>query len=269
MSQVVAIANQKGGVGKTTTAVNLASSLALRGFRVLVVDLDPQGNATSALGIDKRAVEHQTYHALMADVPMADCTLPTEISGLYALPANIDLTGAELELVSVMARETRLKAAIKSVRGDYDFVFIDCPPSLGLLTINALTAADSIIVPLQCEYYALEGLSSLLNTVDLVRRSLNPRIRLAGILLTMFDRRNRLSFQVESDVRRHFGDLVYATAIPRNVKLSESPSHGKPASLYDYGCSGAAAYRALAEEVITQEAAWNNPDELLRQEVVR
>ncbi len=263
MSQIIAITNQKGGVGKTTTAVNLSSSLAERGFRVLVVDLDPQGNATTALGVDKHAVEKQTYHVLMADEPIANVAQPAEIDGLFVVPAGIDLTGAELELVSVMARERRLQDALRTVDGEYDFVLIDCPPSLGLLTINALTAADSLIVPLQCEYYALEGLSSLLNTVDLVKRSLNPRLRLAGILLTMFDKRNRLSFQVESDVRRHFGELVYATVIPRNVRLSESPSFGKPVMLHAYGCSGAQAYRRLADEIDTAEAAWTDPETLL------
>lgn len=269
MSQVIAIANQKGGVGKTTTAVNLASSLAQRGSRVLVIDLDPQGNATSALGIDKHAVERQTYHVLMAKVPVEAAAVPTVVEGLDVLPANIDLTGAELELVSLMARETRLREMLRGATDRWDFVFIDCPPSLGLLTINGLTAADALLVPLQCEYYALEGLSSLMNTVDLVRRSLNPRLRLCGVLLTMFDRRQRLSFQVENDVRQHFGDLVYRTPIPRNVRLSESPSFGKPVSLYAEDCAGARAYAALADEVFEREGAWTDPDALLAQEVAR
>ncbi len=260
MSQVIAIANQKGGVGKTTTAVNLASSLADTGHRVLVVDLDPQGNATTALGVDKHAVQRQTYHVLMEHAAIADTAVPTVVDRLACVPASIDLTGAELELVSVMARETRLKEALRPVSSDYDFVLIDCPPSLGLLTLNGLTAADSIIVPLQCEYYALEGLSSLLNTIDLVRRSLNARLRVSGILLTMFDRRQRLSFSVEEDVRRHFGELVFQTSIPRNVRLSESPSHGKPVSLYAAHCAGARSYRDLAAEFVKREGAWLEPE---------
>lgn len=267
MAVVTAIANQKGGVGKTTTAVNLSSALAERGFRVLVIDLDPQGNATTALGVDKHALERQTYHVLMAGVPIADVARPTELAGLRVLPASIDLTGAELELVSVMARETRLRQALEPALDDYDFIFIDCPPSLGLLTINALSAADTVLVPLQCEYYALEGLTSLLNTVDLVRGSLNPRLRMSGILLTMFDKRQRLSFQVEADVRRHFGELVYNTPIPRNVRLSESPSFGKPVLLYSATCAGALAYGALADEVVSLESAWTDHDAMLAREV--
>lgn len=254
MSQVIAIANQKGGVGKTTTSVNLSSGLAEAGFKVLVIDLDPQANATTALGVDKHNVATQIYHVLMTDMAASEVRRPTEVDGLDVIPSGIDLTGAELELVSVLARETRLRHAIETVRKDYDFVFIDCPPSLGLLTVNALVAADSVIVPLQCEYYALEGLSSLLGTVDLVRRSLNARLRVHGVLLTMFDRRNRLSHQVEADVRGHFGDLVYATRIPRNVRLSESPSFGKPVHLYSRACSGAVAYRDLADELAQREA---------------
>jgi chromosome partitioning protein len=267
MSQVIAVTNQKGGVGKTTTAVNLASALAERGYRVLAIDLDPQGNATTALGTEKHGLERHCYHVLMGGVPIEQVARPTEIPSLRVLPSSIDLTGAELELVSVMARETRLRQALASVRSDYDFVFIDCPPSLGLLTINALTAADSILVPLQCEYYALEGLSSLLNTVDLVRGSLNPKLRVGGVLLTMFDRRNRLSFQVEADVRQHFSDLVYATAIPRNVRLSESPSFGKPILLYSRTCPGALAYGRVADELLGREDAWAHPNQILTREV--
>ena len=255
MSQVIAVANQKGGVGKTTTAVNLSSALAERGYKVLVIDLDPQGNATSALGVDKHQIKTQAYDVLMNSVSITDALQSTEIEGLDVLPTNIDLTGAELELVSLMARETRLRAAIAPVRNQYDYIYIDTPPSLGLLTINSLTAADSVLVPLQCEYYALEGLSSLMNTIDLVRRSLNPRLRISGILLTMFDRRNRLSYQVETDVRTHGKDLVFNACIPRNVRLSESPSFGKPVLLYSSQCTGAMAYRAVADEVVNRDLA--------------
>ena len=256
MSQVIAITNQKGGVGKTTTAVNLAAALAEQGYRVLVIDFDPQGNATTALGVDKHTLERQTYHVLMHGAPYEEVKRPGEIQGLDVLPTNIELTGAELELVAVMARETRLRAAIARARLDYDVVLIDSPPSLGLLTINALTAADTVLVPLQCEYYALEGLSSLLNTVELVRQSLNPTLRIAGILLTMFDKRNRLSFQVEQDVREHAQDLVFRTVIPRNVRVSESPSFGKPVLLYDGDCAGSQAYRELGRELMERESGY-------------
>ncbi len=258
MSQVIAIANQKGGVGKTTTSVNLSSALAEAGYKVLVIDLDPQANATTALGVDKHSVVTQIYHVLLTGLCPREARQQSQVEGLDIIPSGIDLTGAELELVSVLARETRLSQALSEIRKDYDFVFIDCPPSLGLLTVNALVAADSVVVPLQCEYYALEGLSSLLGTVDLVRRSLNARLRISGVLLTMFDRRNRLSHQVEMDVRRHFNDLVYTTRIPRNVRLSESPSFGKPVHLYSRNCAGALAYRELGSEVAARELNFLN-----------
>ena len=259
MSQVIAVTNQKGGVGKTTTAVNLAAALAEQGFKTLVVDFDPQGNATTALGVDKHTLERQTYHVLMHGTPYEAARRECEIPGLFVLPTNIELTGAELELVALMARETRLRSVLAKARADHDVVLIDCPPSLGLLTINALTAADTVLVPLQCEYYALEGLSSLINTVDLVRQSLNPRLRIAGILLTMFDKRNRLSFQVENDVREHAQDLVFRTVIPRNVRVSESPSFGKPVLLYDGDCNGSLAYRELGKELMERESGWMAP----------
>ena len=253
MTQIIAVANQKGGVGKTTTSVNLASALAQSGCRVLVVDLDPQANATTALGSDKYALERHVYHALVGDIGAREAIVPTGVPGLDLLPAGTDLTGAEIELVSALARETKLRQALGPIESSYDVILLDCPPSLGLLTVNALTAADSVLVPLQCEYYALEGLSSLLRTIDLVRRSLNPRIRIHGILLTMFDRRNRLALQVEAEARSHFPDLVYGTRIPRNVRLSESPSFGKPVLMYDSTCSGALAYQALADEVLAKD----------------
>jgi chromosome partitioning protein len=256
MSHIIAIANQKGGVGKTTTAVNLGASLAQRGCRTLVIDLDPQGNASTALGVDKSTVGRQIYDVLVNNAPMAEAIYNTSIVGLSVAPTNNSLMGAELELVSAMARETRLRRSLVPIRRDFDLVLIDCPPSLGLLTLNSLTACDSVLVPLQCEYYALEGLSSLLHTVDLVRRSLNPKLRLHGILLTMFDRRNRLSFQVEADAREHFPDQVYKTAIPRNVRLSESPSFGQPVLLYERNCRGAQAYEALADEILEKEQDW-------------
>ena len=248
--RIIAIANQTGGVGKTTTAVNLASALAHAGRRTLVIDLDPQANATTALGVDKYAVARHAYHALIEETPIHEISVPTEVEGLDLVPSSIDLTGAELELVSAMARELRLRHAMATVRPGYDYILVDCPPSLGLLTVNALTAADEVLVPLQCEYYALEGLGSLIRTIDLVRRALNPRLRLNGILLTMYDRRNRLSAQVEDDARSHFPDLVYETRIPRNVRLSESPSFGKPILLYEPRCSGAVAYSDLADEIV-------------------
>ena len=256
MAQMIAIANQKGGVGKTTTTVNLAAVLANRGFKTLVVDLDPQGNATTALGIDKLILARQTYDVLVHEVPASEVIQETLIDLLHVCPSNKDLAGVELELVSVMAREIRLHRALAACRREYDFILLDCPPSLGLLTLNALTAADSVMVPLQCEYYALEGVSSLLNTIDLVHASLNPKLRLHGIVLTMFDRRNRLSFQVEADAREHFGDRVYKTNIPRNVRLSESPSFGKPVALYDANCAGARAYESLASEFLALESVW-------------
>jgi chromosome partitioning protein len=250
MSLVLAIVNQKGGVGKTTTAVNLAASLAAQERRVLVVDLDPQGNATSGLGIPRDQADRPTiYHALLGESDARSATLPTEVPNLFVVPASSDLVGAELELVTAEGREQRLRDAIAPVRDGYDYVLIDCPPSLGLLTINALTAADRVLVPLQCEYYALEGLGSLLRTIELVRQNLNRELQLEGVVLTMFDARNNLARQVMKDVQGHLPGQVYETVIPRNVRLSEAPSHGRPALLYDIESKGAQSYLQLASEV--------------------
>jgi chromosome partitioning protein len=246
---VLAIANQKGGVGKTTTAVNLGAALADLGFRVLVIDLDPQGNATTGLGVNARSVGASTYDVLMSDTPIEDCVEPTSVRNLFVCPATIDLAGAEIELVPAMSRELKLRRAVDAVRPDYDFVFIDCPPSLGLLTVNGLAAADGVLVPIQCEYYALEGLGQLLRNISLVRQNLNPPLDVIGIVLTMFDARTKLAEQVEREVRDHFGARVYRTVVPRTVRISEAPSFGQPVTVFDATSRGARAYRTLAEEV--------------------
>jgi chromosome partitioning protein len=251
--RVIAIANQKGGVGKTTTAVNLSSCLALLGARVLLIDVDPQGNSTSGLGIDKSVVKRCVYDCLVNDVPMDEAILATKVDNLSLLPATIQLAGAEVELVSVLARENMLKRALEKVKYRYDFVFMDCPPSLGLLTINALTAASSVLVPIQCEFYALEGLSQLMRTVGLVQKNLNPALQLEGVVLTMFDARTNLSIQVVDEVKSHFRNKVYRTIIPRNIRLSEAPSHGKPIVQYDSKSRGAEVYIELAKEVMGDE----------------
>ena len=243
------MANQKGGVAKTTTSVNLGTALALRGHRIAVVDLDPQANATTGLGIDRRAVERSTYDVLTGDVSLAELVVPTAVKNLSVVPASLDLAGAEIELAGAMAREKKLAEALESVRGDYEIVFLDCPPSLGLLTVNALAAAQDLIVPVQCEYYALEGLGQLVETADRVRRSLNPELRIAGFVLTMYDGRTKLSSQVADEVRSHFGELVYLSIIPRSVRLSEAPSYGEPVVTLDPSSRGAVAYRKLATEV--------------------
>ena len=249
MVRVTACTNQKGGVGKTTTVINLAAYLALSGTRTLVIDLDPQGNATSGLGVDRRNVERSSYQALVERVPLWDLTMQTAVSGLELVPSTPALSGAEVELVGMAARERRLAASLAELGDRYDRILIDCPPSLGLLTLNALTAADGVLIPIQTEYYALEGLSQLVNTIRRVREGLNPRLEIDGVLLTMYDARTNLSAQVASEVRRHMNGSVYRTVVPRSIRLSEAPSHGMPIALYDPASRGASAYRELAGEV--------------------
>jgi chromosome partitioning protein len=246
---VISIANQKGGVGKTTTAVNLGAALAELEYRVLVIDLDPQGNATTGMGISHRNVEGSIYDVIMNDAPIDDCTEPTTVKNLFVVPANIDLAGAEIELVPAFSRELKLRRALAQIAGSYDFTLIDCPPSLGLLTVNGLAASDDVIVPIQCEYYALEGLGQLLRNVALVKSNLNPALDVRGIVLTMYDARTKLAEQVEREVRAHFGSKVYRTVVPRTVRISEAPSFGQPVTVFDSTSRGALAYRELAKEV--------------------
>jgi chromosome partitioning protein len=248
--RIIAITNQKGGVGKTTTTVNLGAALAEEGNRVLIIDLDPQGNATTGVGVDARQLERSIYDVLLGDTPLEDATEPTVVKNLFVCPATIDLAGADIELVSAMSRETKLRRALQRGATDYDFVLIDCPPSLGLLTINALAAASELLVPIQCEYYALEGLSQLIRSVELVQRDLNPTLVLANIVMTMYDPRTSLASQVVEEVRTHFGDRVCRTVIPRTVKLSEAPGFGQPITSYDPNGRGAIAYREIAKEVM-------------------
>jgi chromosome partitioning protein len=252
MTQVLAVVNQKGGVGKTTTSVNLAAALAQSGRRVLLVDLDPQGNATMGSGVDKRTVSRTVYHVLLGLGEVASIRVRAEKGGYDLVPANRELAGAEVELVELAARETRLKSALERVAGDYDYILIDCPPSLSLLTVNALTAAQRVLIPMQCEYYALEGLSDLVGTIKRVRANLNPTLEIAGLLRTMYDPRNTLSQQVSQQLEEHFGDKVYRTLVPRNVRLAEAPSYGVPAVLWDAASKGAQAYLALADEILAR-----------------
>lgn len=252
MGKIVAIVNQKGGVGKSTTAVNLGANLATMDKKILVVDIDPQGNATSGVGIDKGQLEKCIYSVLVAGDPIKDIIVPTTVDNLFIAPATIELAGAEIELVSSLSREGKLKKILSEVVDEYDYILIDCPPSLGLLTLNALTAAESILVPIQCEYYALEGLGQLLRTIQLVQNHLNPELEMEGVVLTMFDVRTRLSQQVINEVRDHFKDKVYKTVIPRNVRLSEAPSFGVPINIYAAKSKGALAYRKLAKEFMAK-----------------
>ncbi|MEL6894302.1 MAG: AAA family ATPase [Actinomycetota bacterium] len=246
---MIAVANQKGGVGKTTSTVNLGAALAEMGQRVLLVDLDPQGNASTGVGIETRGLEHSMYHVLMQDEQLDNVIEPTDVKGLFIAPASLDLAGAEIELVPAFSREQRLKRAIADVIDDYDYVLVDCPPSLGLLTVNGLAAADEVLVPIQCEYYALEGLGQLLRNVDMVKKNLNPELDLSTILCVMYDARTKLSDQVVSEVRDHFGDKVLRSIIPRNVRVSEAPSFGQPITTFDPRSRGAIAYRDAAKEV--------------------
>ncbi len=250
MSKVMAVANQKGGVGKTTTAVNCSAALALQGRRVLVVDTDPQGNTTSGLGIDKKKAQLSVYDVLINGTNIKEAVQATQIEGLFAVPSAIKLAGAEVEMVHMEKREYVIKEALDAVRGEYDYILMDCPPSLGLLTVNALTAADTVIVPIQCEYYALEGVTQLVDTIRLVKKHLNTGLEIEGVLLTMFDPRTRLSVQVVDEVKAFFRHKVFSSLVPRNVRLGEAPSFGKPIMLYDPQCAGARAYEYLAEEII-------------------
>lgn len=253
MGKIISFSNQKGGVGKTTTCVNMAAYLSKAGKKVLLIDLDPQGNATTGLGFSKSTLKKSVYNVLIEEEDVKDNVLPTELDGLHILPANIDLAGSEVELVYKKAREKVLKTALDKVKKDYDFLLIDCPPSLGLLTINALAAADSVIIPIQSEYYALEGLSQLMNSVSLVRQHLNKTLKVEGVVLTMYDGRSLISKQIAAEIKKYFTKKLYEIVIPRNIRLAEAPSHGKPILLHDSKCMGARAYAALTEEFLKKE----------------
>ncbi|HEU20637.1 MAG TPA: ParA family protein [Deltaproteobacteria bacterium] len=252
MRKIICIANQKGGVGKTTTAINLSASLATAEKKTLLIDCDPQGNATSGIGIDKNTIQEKNlYHVLIGRIPLTDAIFPTKIPALDVIPSNQDLIGVEVEFVALEEREHQLKKVLENLNSSYEYLIIDCPPSLGFLTINSLVASDYLIIPLQCEYFAMEGLGQLLNTLKLTKINFNPSITLGGVLLTMFDTRNRLSHRVAEEVRKYFGSRVYKTVIPRNVRLSECPSHGLPIVLYDINCRGALSYIELAQEILS------------------
>ncbi len=262
MGYIITVSNQKGGVGKTTTAVNLAACLAATEQKTLLLDMDPQGNATSALGIDKNSAEKTSYEVLVERLPIAEAIVNSSIGFLDVVPANTELVGAEVQLVSVVSRETRLKEALAKIKDDYQYIIVDCPPSLGLLTLNAMTGSDAVLIPVQCEYLAMEGLADLYNTIQLVQEHLNPSLSILGIVLTMVDPRNNLTKQVTDELRGHFSTLVCQTAIPRNVRLSEAPSHGLPIILYDIKSKGAASYLELAQEVIDRVQAIEIPGEI-------
>ncbi len=253
MGRVIAVANQKGGVGKTTTAINLSAALAEKGKKVLLIDIDPQGNATSGVGVEKNEVENTIYDLILGETTIQSCIEYTEFENLHLIPSNVDLAAAEIELIGIPDKEFIIKKEVEKIKNVYDFILIDCPPSLNLLTINAMTTADTVLVPIQCEYYALEGLSQLIHTINLVKERLNPYLDIEGIVFTMFDARTNLSLQVVENVRANVKQKVYSTIIPRNVRLAEAPSHGYPITIYDPKSAGAESYRALAEEVISRE----------------
>ncbi len=260
MAEIIAVCNQKGGVGKTTTSINLSAALAAAEKRTLLIDLDSQGNATTGMGVDKYGVPNSIYDVITGEMGAETVLRETEIEYLKLIPSNTSLVGAEVELVGIVSRETRLKAALDPIRGNFDYIVIDCPPSLGLLNLNALVAADSVLIPVQCEYYAMEGIADLQRTISLVKGSLNPHLSVRGIILTMFDSRNNLSRQVQSEIRNHFKEAVFHVVIPRNVRLSEAPSHGKPILLYDVSSKGAQSYFELAKEVLAASSMTQRQD---------
>lgn len=253
MARIIAIANQKGGVGKTTTAINLSAALAEAGKQVLTIDIDPQGNTTSGLGVDKNGVDQTIYDLILGECSIEETVIVSDFDNLYLIPSNVDLAAAEIELIGIQEKEYILQKAVETIRNDYDYIIIDCPPSLNMLTINAMTTADTVLVPIQCEYYALEGLSQLIHTVNLVKQRLNPNLEMEGVVFTMYDARTNLSLQVVENVKNNLHQRIYKTIIPRNVRLAEAPSHGLPITIYDTKSAGAESYRLLAQEVINRE----------------